>query len=430
MNIVAFTLPFCFVTACAVPERASAQANSIEIPAFTAYSEPDPDSIAIRRDGASGWNDMGQKLVWFGYIKNPGKLVPEVHLTLPAGESVTLRLTVGDQHSDVTVTGGAEAKATFRQADFMAAGYYSFTLEGVRKSGASFGVIQALSLQGDAAADAHFNMKERRNAASVHLMYPLPENTNATWFYNEVTPERDPLWTYYMATGFRRGYFGIQVNSPTERRIIFSVWDSGNEGVDRSKVAADDRVQLLAKGEGVVASDFGNEGTGGHSHMVYPWKTGQTYRFLVSAEPDGTHTVYTAYFFFPEKAKWGLIASFRAPKDGDYLRGLYSFNENFGGANGEKQRLAEFGNQWIKTSRGKWIEITTAKFSHDGTGKADRLDYSAGVRDGRFYLSNGGFTANGIKYGDPITRPAVGHPPVLTAEVLGHASPLPQGGAR
>ena len=42
--------------------------------------------------------------------------------------------------------------------------------------------------------------------------------------------------TYYMACGWHRGYFGMQVNSPTERRIIFSVWDSGGEAVDRSKV--------------------------------------------------------------------------------------------------------------------------------------------------------------------------------------------------
>ena len=45
------------------------------------------------------------------------------------------------------------------------------------------------------------------------------------------TPKRpaveDPVHTYYMACGFQRGYFGMQVNSPTERRIIFSVWDTG-----------------------------------------------------------------------------------------------------------------------------------------------------------------------------------------------------------
>ena len=55
-----------------------------------------------------------------------------------------------------------------------------------------------------------------------------------------MTGLEDPLWTYYMACGWHRGYFGMQVNSPTERRIIFSVWDSGNEAVDRGKVADDE----------------------------------------------------------------------------------------------------------------------------------------------------------------------------------------------
>ena len=145
--------------------------------------------------------------------------------------------------------------------------------------------------------------------------------------------------------------------------------------------------------------------------MIYPWKTGDTYRFLVAVQPDGTHTTYSGYFYFPEKQQWGLIARFRAPKDGKYLNGLYSFNENFGGANGQKRRLAEFGNQWIKTDDGKWIELTTAKFSHDPTGRGDRLDYSSGVTNGRFYLSNGGFVANGIKYGDAMQRPAGNKPP-------------------
>ena len=214
-----------------------------------------------------------------------------------------------------------------------------------------------------------------------------------------------------MACGFRRGYFGIQVNSPTERRIIFSVWDSGNEAVDRSRVAAENRVKLMAKGDGVVASDFGNEGTGGHSHLVYPWKTGTTYRFLVVAQPAANSTTYSGYFYFPEAKQWRLIASFRAPQDGSYLRGLYSFNENFGGANGQRQRLAEFGNQWAKTDDGSWLELSTATFSHDPTGKEDRKDYSAGITANRFFLSNGGFVGGLVKYGDEFHRSPRGlHP--------------------
>ena len=35
---------------------------------------------------------------------------------------------------------------------------------------------------------------------------------------------------------------------------------------------------------------------------------------------------------------WGLIASFRAPKDGKLPHGLYSFSENFHGGNGDAAR--------------------------------------------------------------------------------------------
>jgi Domain of unknown function (DUF3472) len=204
----------------------------------------------------------------------------------------------------------------------------------------------------------------------------------------------------------------MQVNSPTERRIIFSVWDAGKEAIDRDKVSAEDQVQLVVKGEGVFAGGFGNEGTGGHSHLVYPWKTGQTYRFLVTAKPEGNSTIYTGYLYFPEKKAWGLIASFRAPKDGGYLHGLYSFNEDFWGANGQMRRLAEFGNQWVKTVDGEWIELTRAKFTHTARGKyKDRLDHFAGVEGNSFFLSSGGFLPETMEYGAMVTRPAAGQKP-------------------
>src|SRR5206468_8968729 len=134
---------------------------------------------------------------------------------------------------------------------------------------------------------------------------------------------------YYMAYRWHRGYIGLQVNSSTERRIIFSVWDSGHEAADRSNVGTADRVTLVAKGDGVDAGDFGNEGTGGHSHLIYPWKTGEKQRFIVTAKPtDATHTVYSGFYFHPEQKKWMLISSWKAPKDGGWLRGLYSFSEN------------------------------------------------------------------------------------------------------
>jgi hypothetical protein len=199
------------------------------------------------------------------------------------------------------------------------------------------GAVEALVLEGPAVEGAHFNLKERRNAASVHLAYPAPKDAKIAMFYNEVTAVEDPVATYYLACGFSRGYFGMQVNSPTERRIIFSVWDagSGKDAKDRSTVEEENHTQLLARGEGVVASVFGNEGTGGHSLLVYPWKTVEAQRFLLTAKPDGTPTVYRGYWFHPEERRWMLIASFRASRDGRWLSGLYSFSENFDGRNGQ-----------------------------------------------------------------------------------------------
>ena len=39
-----------------------------------------------------------------------------------------------------------------------------------------------------------------------------------------IPKNNDVVGSYFMANGFAEGYFGIQVNSETERRILFSVW--------------------------------------------------------------------------------------------------------------------------------------------------------------------------------------------------------------
>ena len=395
----------------------SAQAGDLplQVPAFTAYLSPDVNGARVSpRSGIRGWHDPQLKVLWFGQIKHPGQLDCAVALRLPADATSRLRLTVAGQSHEAEVKG---AGATLVPAKFGAfqvkeTGYQRFTLESLNPDGQSAGDLDALILDGPAAQDAHFNLKPRRNAASVHLFYPVPKDTKIEAFYCEVTALEDPLWTYYMACGWHRGYFGMQVNSPTERRIIFSVWDSGHEAVDRNKVGAPDRVTLVAKGDGVNAGDFGNEGTGGHSHLVYNWKTGQKQQFIITAKPvDATHTIYSGFYFRPDKKQWMLISSWKAPKDGGWLRGLYSFSENFGGANGYLRRKALYGNQWIRTAEGQWIELTTASFSHDGTGRSDRLDRFMGVENGQFFLSQGGFVPGFTPYGEKFTRPATGQPP-------------------
>ncbi|MGC4045765.1 MAG: DUF3472 domain-containing protein [Armatimonas sp.] len=392
--------------------------DTLRIPAFTAYSLPDHDNGArfSEERGVTNWKP-GQRIAWYGKVAKAGKL--EISLAARATQPTRLRLMV----SPVGKRGAAlEAAVGEGETRFgtvsVKPGYYEFALESL---GANPPAIEALLLSGEGANGAHFNYKERRNAASVHLGWPTDKGEKIAVFYNEITAREEPIYTYYMACGFARGYFGIQVNSPNERRVIFSVWDSGNEAMDRNKVNTDDRVRLLEKGQGVFAGDFGNEGTGGHSHLVYPWKTGQTYRLAVAVKPDGTHTEYSGWFYFPDRRAWGLIVRFRAPKDGEWLRGLYSFSENFGGSNGDLMRRVEFGNGWLRLDSGLWKPQLNARFTCDATGRAkDRIDYAAGaLGNRRFYLQQGGFKDNGVQFGDTFRiDKAAGSPPKDLPESL------------
>ena len=391
-------------------------AAELRIPAFTAYMQPDPESADISEShGVTHWTDATQSVNWYGKFKATGELTASVELRLPAGVRSRLRLTVGGMPQETTVDGAGRehvVTANFGTSTIAATGHQRFQLEALNEKAQPAGDIDALILAGPAVEGVHFNLKERRNAASVHLAYPVADGTEVEAFYCELTAVEDSTTTFYMACGWHRGYFGMQVNSPTERRIIFSVWDSGNEGVDRKKVADENRVKLLGKGEGVYTGDFGNEGTGGHSHLKYLWKTGEKQRFTVTAIPtDKTHTDYSGYWFHPEQQKWMLISAWHANQEGGRLKGLYSFSENFGGHNGHLLRKARFGNQWIRTPDGQWTELNTASFSHDPTGREDRFDRFMGLENGEFFLSHGGFLDGHTEYGTLFERPVTKQPP-------------------
>jgi hypothetical protein len=381
--------------------------DKIYIPAYISYVEPIGPGVTIdEKKGITNWTSDQIEIQCYFYLANTGELNLEMQADYET-ESI-LKATFNEKTMEVKTAKNSQQKnLNIGNFNISHAGYYCLQLKGISRKGKQFPSISAFVISGAAAKGAHFNTQPRRNAASVHLKYILPDTSKVEWFYNEVTVPQgfEPIATFYMANGFKRGYFGIQVNSETERRVIFSVWDSGSEAIDRQKVQDDNRVVLLKKGTDVVANDFGNEGTGGHSHWIYPWKTGQTYRFLLHAQPKDKFTTYTGYFFLNDKKEWKLIASFRAPKDGDYLNNLYSFVENFWGDNGQKMRKALYNNQWIVTANGTWKELNSCMFTHDPTGKIERKDYGAGVENGSFYLFNGGFVPGTAQYGNTFTRP-------------------------
>jgi len=408
-------------------QQAGEAEPDLTIPAYCGYAHPDPR--AVRRDRKTGHVERCRgELVFYVDVARQGQL--NVHVQRSAGapaQRLRLRLSQVGGKAGATVFEDAPAlqqdgNTTFRGLSTAVTGPIRLSLRAEGEP--ALRMIQGLRLSGPAADGARASTVERRNAASVHLWYdvPKPHVDDIEYFYCELTPVTDPLWTYYMATGWHRGYFGMQVNSKTERRVIFSVWDSGNEAIDRKKVQKDDLVQLVRKGDDVHASGFGNEGTGGHSHLVHDWQLGDTVRFLVRAQPDGKHTTYTGWFSHLRKGAdaaepWQLVASFRAPKDGRFLHGLYSFSENFSGANGDAHRECRYGNVWLRTKDGEWLASNAARFTHDGHGNRHRLDRRGGVADGRFLLRHGDFATRPMPRGTRLSVDAgAGRPPAKLPE--------------
>jgi len=161
-----------------------------------------------------------------------------------------------------------------------------------------------------------------------------------------------------MANGFNAGYFGMQVNSETERRVLFSVW-SPFKTDNPYEIPADYRVNLIRKGEETMIKDFGGEGSGGQSKIKYMWKPETTYGFLLKGVPaEDNRSEYTAWFKAPDE-DWKLIATWSRPKQAQYLKGLYSFAENFREDMGDRTRMCYYGRQWMHDETdGKWYEST------------------------------------------------------------------------
>ena len=101
-----------------------------------------------------------------------------------------LRLTVAGQSHEADVTGAGDGEvvtAEFGSFDIGQVGYCRFELESLNQAGSACGDLDALLLDGPAAQGAHFNLKPRRNAASVHLMDPIPKAIHVNAFYCEMT---------------------------------------------------------------------------------------------------------------------------------------------------------------------------------------------------------------------------------------------------
>ncbi len=381
----------------------------------------------INEEGFSNWDS--EKIIGktYVYFQKPGLLKVSLHLTITETEKI--KITVEGKSKTIQLIPSATNEYYAGEWKINKKGYTSIEYQGVSKKGSSYGTLSSLTISGSAVDKNCLYVKDNndnyfywgRRGPSVHLNYLLPENENIEWFYNEISvPEgNDVIGSYYMANGFGEGYFGIQVNDYKERRILFSVW-SPFQTDDPNSIPDEDKIKLLSKGDKVHTGEFGNEGSGGQSYLIYPWKSEVTYKFLTHIDPLGNNsTNYTAYFYSPEEMKWILIASFNRPKTNTYYKRANSFLENFDPETGYTTRRGLYKNQWACNKEGKWIEINQIKFTADQTArKKFRVDYQGGIENGNFYLKNCGFFNDSTTMNSFFTRPLTNKKPIIDFKSL------------
>ncbi|BAX78837.1 DUF3472 domain-containing protein [Labilibaculum antarcticum] len=375
--------------------------------------------------GLSNWSEKSNLIRTYVRVNSPGKLNLGIKAKLLKGSS-KVKVTIGDESKEIVIKDIQSTLIPVGEFDISEEGYVQIDLQGISKTDVFFGEVSHFVVGGEATAKGTYFVKDDfywgRRGPSVHLGYEIPaEAGDIEWFYNEIeVPEgNDLVGSYYMANGFGEGYFGIQVNSETERRILFSVWSSFKTD-NPNDIPEDEKIKLLKKGDGVKTGEFGNEGSGGQSYRIYDWKAGNKYRFLLGAKPTNDNsTDYTAYFFAPEIGQWELIASFRRPKTSTYLTRPHSFLENFMTEMGQFTRKGTYLNQWVRNTEGTWFEMTKAKFTADATARKDaRLDYAGGVEGECFYLKNCGFFSEKTSFDTFFNRTELGIEPMIYFEKL------------
>lgn len=237
------------------------------------------------------------------------------------------------------------------------------------------------------------------NAGAQHLWWNLEHQDHATCLYGEVTVLATYPAIYYCGANWHPGeaaggYCGIQDNGLTERRTIFSIWDT----------SAALHPQITQVDPGTVTSRFTNEGSGAHTHMLWNWKTGETFQFFVQKKPgrvkDTTGASY--YVFDPERKQWLHSATITCPNGGEegvatIGGGLNSFLENYLGQDKAVPRLALY-RLWLGSDPGSMRCLTRA----EGDGTWGTLDDAYFLATGDRAKLDGVLAGLKSKYGEAV----------------------------
>ena len=416
-SMIQFRIPyFLFLFVCAQIDATSltqAAQWSIPLTGNSFRTSPGTGEVGVRND-LLAWKDGDEVYSIYFHADRTAEIELSILARVPEGRTI-LEISVGKQSFEKELAGEEFREHKFGVIKIAKAGYCRVDLRGINKVSDLFAEVKDLMVASTTEGLILDFVKNNegqmfywgRRGPSVHLSFDVPKDPRVEFAYSEITVPAglDPIGSYFMANGFAEGYFGIQVNSENERRVLFSVW-SPFQTDNPKEIPAEQRVVALDSGPDVHLGEFGNEGSGGQSYLRYPWKTDVTYRFLTQVKPDGNETtIYTAWFSEANSKQWRLIAKFRRPMTNTHLKGFHSFLENFDPTRGHLERRGFYANQWVRDTEGEWHECTSSHFSVDATGQErHRLDFAGGSDRTRFYLRNGGFFNQTVAPGAKFVR--------------------------
>ena len=199
-----------------------------------------------------------------------------------------------------------------------------------------------------------------------HLWWNLEGQRDATCLYGEITvlaTHTDHLLLRCQLASRRAG--GRLLRHPAQRPD-----GAPDHLLDLGHLAATASQGHEADPE-TVFSRFGGEGEGAHTHMLWPWKTSETFQFFVQKRPAAKAGTTDARYFVYDRARksWRFSATITCPDGGKKSvatlgGGLNSFLENFAGKDKEVPKLALY-RLWLGPSLDQMRPLTRAKGDGD-----------------------------------------------------------------
>ena len=218
------------------------------------YNNPNETAKIVTQEGVKKWESSETTIRTYFKVDKTGTINVALNAKVDSGKS-TIKVSLNGTSKKTTISNTKFEVVSVGSFKIDHPGYYFVEVQGVDKKGATFGDISEIVIDGEATQGIVNYIKEDfyfgRRGPSVHLNYEVPKETgDIEYFYNEMTiPEgNDVVGSYFMANGFGEGYFGIQVNSEMERRILFSVW-SPFETDDPKSIPDAKKIILLKKGK-------------------------------------------------------------------------------------------------------------------------------------------------------------------------------------